>query len=735
MNALFIHSNVVKAEWIKLKRSGTLWLCAGAALFLPLLVTLVSLFVDAARNDTGNRWDSFVGGNFQSFAGFFYPLFLVLMMVRLVYLEHRSDTWKLLETQPVPRLALYLAKWEVAAFLSLLCLLGVLLFSLLGGYVLQLARPSYKLQEYTLSWSKTLSAMIRYWISGLAILSLQYFLGLWIRNFAAPMGIGLIAVIAGSVFKQFGVLPWWPYAFPAMTSMSYDGAFSGGWLIFHEKLSLLFTLFFLYLGYRLFVRRSVGAMFRPLPQLLILIGVVAGAIAVAAYINRPVVLPSYGRTVLAGSVESDKPVSTVLLLRLPAYDTVVVLPVKDGSFGGTISSPLPEGRYFLRAGMVRTELYMGDRDSLFVKITNKKGQPSMKITGTRVAENQYIRTMRDEESWMLTSMARSFTPDEYAKEILSEWEGGLRRIDRFKTPDNIKPSPGFLKLQRQRLALRLLHLVDNHYPRIFSVYHPNEKLQYPARLETLRKAVDFNDPALAASDDYKTYFSEAMTVRFGRNANAYLDYLQFLQAKVTNPRARDLVLFETIQNDLLRVRDTALKTALLQQSLGMLSDTGLKKQVYAKLRRGQGLLRNQQAPVFTAETLGAQSYDLGRFANRYVVIDVWASWCGPCKREAPFFEELAERYVSEELSFVSISVDEDRDDWMMEAGGGSSKVLQLWTRNPDDFSRSFNVSTIPRYILIGPRGTILNADMPPPSDPAFEAILQREIPSLSNRIL
>ena len=87
--------NAFKAEWLKLKRTGTVWICLGAAIFIPLLQTCVSVFVEDAI-DTGDAWNTFVRNNFTGFAGFFFPVFLIIIVARVVYLEHKSDTWKLL---------------------------------------------------------------------------------------------------------------------------------------------------------------------------------------------------------------------------------------------------------------------------------------------------------------------------------------------------------------------------------------------------------------------------------------------------------------------------------------------------------------------------------------------------------------------------------------------------------------------------------------------------------------
>jgi thiol-disulfide isomerase/thioredoxin len=184
------------------------------------------------------------------------------------------------------------------------------------------------------------------------------------------------------------------------------------------------------------------------------------------------------------------------------------------------------------------------------------------------------------------------------------------------------------------------------------------------------------------------------------------------------------------------MRDSFKRDLYFRQVTNAVSNVSLQNSLLQKQARLQSLGRGRKAPPFSAEAINATDFDLTKLANRYVVLDVWATWCAPCKKEAPYFEELADKYTSEQLAFVSVSIDENKNAWRMEAAGNRAKVLQLWAKNAnEDFSKSFAVSSIPRYMLIDPKGNIVNADLPPPSDPQFEAILQREISFLSNRSL
>ena len=73
--------------------------------------------------------------------------------------------------------------------------------------------------------------------------------------------------------------------------------------------------------------------------------------------------------------------------------------------------------------------------------------------------------------------------------------------------------------------------------------------------------------------------------------------------------------------------------------------------------------------------------------------------------------------------------------WKLEAPMKSKRVLQLWAKNEkDEFTNGYAIASIPRFMLIDPMGKIVNANMPPPSDPEFENILRREIPFFGNRM-
>ena len=106
--------------------------------------------------------------------------------------------------------------------------------------------------------------------------------------------------------------------------------------------------------------------------------------------------------------------------------------------------------------------------------------------------------------------------------------------------------------------------------------------------------------------------------------------------------------------------------------------------------------------------------------GKYVYIDVWATWCAPCKAEIPFLKEVEQKYHDKNIEFVSISIDssKDHDKWKkmvadMELGG-----IQLMADNDfkSKFVEEYFIKGIPKFILLDPDGIIINPNAPRPSD-------------------
>ncbi|MGJ8743657.1 TlpA family protein disulfide reductase [Polaribacter sp.] len=127
---------------------------------------------------------------------------------------------------------------------------------------------------------------------------------------------------------------------------------------------------------------------------------------------------------------------------------------------------------------------------------------------------------------------------------------------------------------------------------------------------------------------------------------------------------------------------------------------------------------------------GTKSLD--SFKGKYLYIDVWATWCGPCIQQIPYLQELEKQYHAKNIEFVSISTDESRRSggsweaaekkWRDFVKAKQMTGVQLWSGQDISFQRDYQINGIPRFILIDPNGNIVDANAPRPSDPRLKEL-------------
>lgn len=130
----------------------------------------------------------------------------------------------------------------------------------------------------------------------------------------------------------------------------------------------------------------------------------------------------------------------------------------------------------------------------------------------------------------------------------------------------------------------------------------------------------------------------------------------------------------------------------------------------------------EQAPDFTYQDVNGKSYSLADFAGKYIYLDMWATWCGPCKKEIPELKVLEEKMHGKNIVFISLSVDKIKEQWVEFLKNNKMTGIQLHNGGDRTLSDVFDVKFIPRFILIGPDSKVVNpqADRPSTGDPLVE---------------
>jgi thiol-disulfide isomerase/thioredoxin len=95
--------------------------------------------------------------------------------------------------------------------------------------------------------------------------------------------------------------------------------------------------------------------------------------------------------------------------------------------------------------------------------------------------------------------------------------------------------------------------------------------------------------------------------------------------------------------------------------------------------------------------------------GKYVLVDFWASWCGPCKNEMPGIIEANRRYSGEKFMVLGINISDTEEKFKAAVADLGIDYPQIFVpkKNPENAAMLYNVQTIPHTILFAPDGTIL----------------------------
>lgn len=113
--------------------------------------------------------------------------------------------------------------------------------------------------------------------------------------------------------------------------------------------------------------------------------------------------------------------------------------------------------------------------------------------------------------------------------------------------------------------------------------------------------------------------------------------------------------------------------------------------------------------------------------GKVVVVDVWATWCMPCRAEMPALATLEKEMEDKDVVFIGLSIDTDREAWQKFVADKQLGGIQLFTNDSGPVKDTYCVNSIPRFMVFSKDGTTVSTDAPRPSTPELKAMIEKAL--------
>ncbi len=397
----------------------------------------------------------------------------------------------------------------------------------------------------------------------------------------------------------------------------------------------------------------------------------------------------------------------------------------SGKFSDTLFITSP-GYYFFQSGQPYTSIFLRNGYNLIISTDANEFQKSFIIQG----KGEEVNRFSNERSKLRSKLV--VDAKAYMVVPLNEF---LPKIANTRDSLQLLLNKSGLKGEDydiQKMIIYYDHLFTlNNYRKFYTYHKKTEPILPPDYLKPVRTMNLDDSVAFHFSNDYRLLigenwrYTQAEALQKDSTASMILlteNYIKGLKSgeikdqivsalyKKMNPKNKNL------EEDYIKILD-------------LLTEDRNKNDLVRRYNVAKSTEGGMGSADFTYQNYNGGKTNLTDFKGKYVYIDVWATWCGPCLREMPEMQKLMAEYKAKNIVFLFVSVDDlkDTEKWKKMVADKKFGGIHLISDNKLEsaFMKSYGVSLIPRSILIGPDGKLVSAMAPRASDPNSRKYLDK----------
>lgn len=383
-----------------------------------------------------------------------------------------------------------------------------------------------------------------------------------------------------------------------------------------------------------------------------------------------------------------------------------------------------------------TQMFLEPGDEVSISLDTEQFDESIKYTGKSAANNIFIAKyfLAFIDGGQEKAQAKY---NRLANAPTGNYMGFLDSLQSAKVKFYEQSKTGLSAAFKNYFTNQLVYEAANeklNYPD-FKEYYTRKKTELPADYYQFLKDVKIqNDSALMMSA-YLNFLDNYLFYQVQRLANeSQIREYKFTNAKYAladlyfKGKTRDVMLAQVAHNGVSQL-PFAEGEKLYNNFKAEVKDKDLVSFVTQKYDRKKLLAEGAAAPTFTLKDTSGKTVSLQDFKGKIVYMDFWASWCGPCMREAPYAVKLQEQFAGKDIVFLYVSTDEDDESWKkaIRTKNLQKGVHLISKKSAENVQDKYDVDGIPSYFLIGRDGKIINGNASRPSSEETVEMLNKAL--------
>ncbi len=394
---------------------------------------------------------------------------------------------------------------------------------------------------------------------------------------------------------------------------------------------------------------------------------------------------------------------------------------KTFTFKTTIDKPI---LYTLKTGRkTNLEFYVNPGDVTEIAIDFENLKDGAKFTGKLESVNNYLTEKETITKKYITNFNEVFGlgKDKFNSKLDSL---NSELLEKVKTLSN----SSIAELENFRVGYQIKGMKAN-YPE-YNAYVNSSEFNSDSADFSVLDGLDLNIAHHLMFSDYSDLVNKFIQNKFVKENGAKaletmpaIDRLTkmfaLIDANVSNVEVRDFLKQSAFMDDLSYGEFWKLND-LVNKFLAECQTVGYKNIIEKLYSQKMLLAPGKPAPLFKYKDINGKEYALEELKGKLVYIDFWATWCGPCRHELPFLEEVEKAYQGKKVTFISMSVDDDMVAWDKMVKEKKMEGLQLhadgaWSST---VVKDYQIKGIPTFVLIDENGFIITPSAPRPSSGA-----------------